>query len=109
MRITIEISDQKIADCLEAASSSEWAKIVRYPQNMLPVVQGAVTAVLEEWGDEDKCIELHTLNSINISKGLRVLAEEYPNTLGDIIQEDCDMYTGDLLIQCALFGEEKYC
>lgn len=109
MKITIEVPDQRIADCLEAANSSEWAKIIRYPENMLPVVQGTVTAVIEEWADEDECIERHTLNSIKIRQGIATLATNYPHKFRDIIAEDCDMYTGDLLIQCALFGEEKYC
>lgn len=50
----------------------------------------------------------HTLDLAAIRRGLKVLAEKYPHQFADMIKDSGDMHTGDLFVQCCLFGEEKY-
>lgn len=38
-------------------------------------------------------------------EGLKVLATKYPHHFSDVINESGDATTGDVLVQCALFGE----
>lgn len=44
---------------------------------------------------------------------VQVILEKYPNHLGAVLggyeNGNADQHTGDLLLQCAVFGEEKYC
>lgn len=43
-----------------------------------------------------------------LKAGLQVLADKYPHHLKDIIAGTGDAITGDVLVQCALFGEIVY-
>lgn len=43
-----------------------------------------------------------------LKAGLQVMADKYPHHFVDIIRETGDATTGDVLVQCALFGEIVY-
>lgn len=43
-----------------------------------------------------------------VERGLQVMAEKYPQHLSDIVHENDDATTGDVLLQCALLGEVVY-
>lgn len=62
--------------------------------------------VLGEW--RDHAPKLHTLNLPKIKRGLTVMANKYPEHFADFINEKGDMNTGDVFLQCCLFGEVKY-
>ena len=51
---------------------------------------------------------LHELTDERIQQGLAVLAEDYPTLMAEILNDNSDANTGDVLIQCALFGTEVY-
>jgi hypothetical protein len=40
-----------------------------------------------------------------VEKGLALMAERHPGHFADILSEDDDAETGDVLLQCCLFGE----
>lgn len=44
----------------------------------------------------------------HIKKGLQLMADNFPKHFGDVIAENEDSHTADLLLQLACFGEEKY-
>lgn len=50
----------------------------------------------------------HLLNITKIKKGLTVMAKKYPNDFADFIKSDYDQNTGDIFLQCCLFGEVIY-
>ncbi len=52
--------------------------------------------------------QTHELSLDKLKAGLQVLAEKYPHHFKDIIQESGDATTGDVLVQCALFGDIVY-
>lgn len=43
-----------------------------------------------------------------IQKGLAVMASKYPRPFGDWLAEKDDAETGDVFLQCCLFGEVRY-
>jgi hypothetical protein len=43
-----------------------------------------------------------------VRAGLQVLATKYPHHFADIVVDNSDCTTGDVLVQCALFGEIVY-
>jgi len=50
----------------------------------------------------------HHFNLEKIRKGLRVMAEKYPRHFHNFLEENDDAETGDVFIQCCLFGEIVY-
>ena len=48
------------------------------------------------------------LNRSAVEMGLTVMAEKYPKHFADMVSENDDATTGDVLVQCALLGEVVY-
>ena len=51
---------------------------------------------------------LHELTDAKLQNGLQILAADYPHLMTEILNDNEDANTGDVLIQCALFGSEIY-
>lgn len=52
---------------------------------------------------------LHCLTFEKLMLGVRTMAEKYPQHFADMLKEGAsDATTGDVLVQCAIFGEIKY-
>jgi len=43
-----------------------------------------------------------------VQKGLDIMASQYPNHFVDMLSEDYDAITGDVLLQCCCFSEVIY-
>ena len=52
--------------------------------------------------------ETHTVNLETLNKGLKVMAKKYSRHFEDFINENEDAITGDVFLQCAVFGEVIY-
>ena len=50
----------------------------------------------------------HRLTLPILRRGLQIMADKYPAYFADIVAENDDATTGDVLLQCALFGELIY-
>jgi len=50
----------------------------------------------------------YTLNLKAVKRGLELMAKEYPTNFADIIEENDDNETADILVQLALFDEVIY-
>jgi hypothetical protein len=50
----------------------------------------------------------YVLDGEALSNALGVMAKDYPQHLGDLLADNADAITGDVLIQCAVFGEVIY-
>lgn len=48
------------------------------------------------------------LDAQTIQWGLTILSQKYPQQIADILSEQDDANTGDILLQCALFGDIIY-
>jgi len=130
MKISVDISIQTIRNLLCSAfegGSNYWYQIDGYqlapgfsiedfrengrmqPENdyfhwsqLIPTIPGCAVKVSAPDAPElgQKLLNLETLQ-----KGLDILTEEYPWYIAIIINETDDAETGDVLLQCALFGD----
>jgi len=67
----------------------------------------------EEWEGDDPDPEgekapRHRLDRAAIARGLQVMAEKYPKHFQDFLDENGDACTGDVFVQCCIFGEIVY-
>lgn len=62
---------------------------------------GAVIISVPEDDDGKK----YTLDLNAVKKGLKVMAKDYPRHFTDFVKENDDACTGDVFLQCCLFGE----
>lgn len=57
--------------------------------------------------NEDEDVKF-TLDYAAIERGLKVMCEKYPKHWKDLIEDNHDAITADVLVQCALLGEVQY-
>lgn len=50
----------------------------------------------------------YILDRNTIIRGLEIMAKKYPNRFQDIVVDNVDVDTADVLIQCSIFGEVIY-
>ena len=55
--------------------------------------------------EEEKSVQL-TYDSLK--KGLDIMAEKYPHHMSNLISDNADAETGDVYLQCCVFGEAIY-
>jgi hypothetical protein len=126
MNIALEIKDQDIADNLcagiegginywcdsyrhESTAEQELAaraatddKTSRYWQYLLPLHGGALYFKTDE-GEEFR------LDREALTRAVQIIAEHHPGLLAGIVDaSEGDATNGDVLIQCAIFGETVY-
>ena len=70
-----------------------------------PLNEGGALIVgdMEDEDSEDKRLDLEA-----IQKGLKIMAEKYPRHMSDFINDNDDAITGDVFLQCCLFGDVIY-
>ena len=117
--ITIAVTEQQIENTLCSAlegGSNYWCEIRGYihqePTRQQPYAPSYLTTPLSPFGklilfdkEEEKEMELTREKLI---EGVRVMAQKYPKHFGDMMSEEGDSTTGDVFLQCALFGEVIY-
>jgi hypothetical protein len=101
VKVTIEVSDDTIADYIGRANITYWAETIAWNRTKL--------ALMIKEDDPDAGSDgRHHIGRDAIAAGLGALATKYPSHFADLVGDKGDMYTGDLLIQCCVFGEDKY-
>ena len=130
--VTYDITRQRIADLLSCAiegGSNYWYVIDKFikPKKVLkldesgeeedekdifrymhyPLSPGGSIVIADREEPEDER-EGFTLNLTTIESGIRTMAKEYPKHFADFINENDDAITGDVFLQCCLFGEIVY-
>ena len=121
MKVTIEMPEQRIQDLLCNAfegGSNYWYVIngKNYPEGQtkeslgiefehleLPFKGGSLIVGDFDGDEGDKVLDLKA-----IKKGLRIMANKHPRHFGDWLGENDDATTGDVFLQCCLFGEVVY-
>ena len=74
-----------------------------HPLQIVPITEGC--AVLIKQIDEDAWVRL---DRAAIEKGCQVMAEKFPQHFADWMGENDDATTGDVFLQCCVFGELVY-
>lgn len=75
-----------------------------YPVN----VGGALVISNKQADDGDSKPMRRTLSLRTIRQGLQVFATKYPRHFSDFMQDNEDACTGDVFLQCCVFGEAVY-
>ncbi len=115
--VTLAFTWEQVKDQLIAAvegGSTYWAASVRaYDANASPA--GKLYDVLDEGGywvvkeqEWNGSIKPRHVNHDTLADALRILATKYPDHFKDIMLEQGDAYTGDAVLQCAVFGDLVY-
>jgi hypothetical protein len=50
----------------------------------------------------------YSLNIQTITKGLQIMADQYPRHFNNFLDDNADAETGDVFLQCCLFGKLVY-
>ena len=126
MKIELNFTDKQIADLLCSAiegGSSYWCSIGRVVDGKRDVDpygddgrSGTVyiaafstngyVEIIDNEADEGKAA--YILDRAVLERGLQVMAKKAPRHFGDFISEHDDGDTGDVFLQCCLFGEVVY-
>jgi len=118
--IPVEITNEQMENLLVTAfegGSGYWMyiKSIKYPPGKerkdygdfpvyeVPFVKNGAVII----GDNET-EETWTLTLLKMKKGLRIMAKKYPHHFKDVLMEDGDADTGDVFLQCSLFGELVY-
>ena len=118
-KTTTAHSEQRIKDllcCAFEGGSNYWyyIKAFNYPKGEtdkslniefahldLPFKGGSLT--ITDLEDEDH--KEYTLDLTAIKRGIQIMSDKHPQDYGDWIKENDDATTGDVFLQCCLFGE----
>lgn len=85
--------------------SKEWPAATT-PNYITYALSEGCTVVLRD--NESDRPRLVRLNLANIERGLKVMAKKYRRHFDNIVNDNADAITGDVLIQCAVFGDLIY-
>ena len=79
-----------------------------HPLELIPFIEGcAVIITTEAAGDEGDNTE-RRLDRAALLRGIEIMAEKYPRHFANVVSENDDAETGDVFLQCCLFGEIVY-
>ncbi len=70
---------------------------------LIPLVDGCAVVV-----EDIETQKEHRLDKAAIQKGLKAMQEKCPRHWGDFLSGNDDATTGDVFLQCCLFGEVVY-
>lgn len=90
------IDDEDLADGI---SREDFA----FPHIQIPFTEGCALIISNTEGDPDLTGKALDLKSMQ--KGLEIMSEKYPRHFSDFIGQNDDATTGDVFLQCCLFGE----
>ena len=75
---------------------------IRFWHAELPFRKGRAVYLKDSEGDE------HKLDLAAIQRGLNIMSEKYPRHMSDLVAENYDRDTADVLLQCAVLCEVIY-
>ncbi len=79
-----------------------------FPHLDYPVSEGGALVITSLEGDEIRGATRWRLDLETIQRGMKVFREKYPRHYDNWIAENDDAETGDVFLQCCLFGEVVY-
>jgi uncharacterized membrane protein len=112
--------DSLLVSALEGGSNS-WAVIEKYADRKKDKANGCkyisdyimkgsglmISNGVEE-REDSKDFKKTWVNRLSIECALQTLATKYPNTFNDIITDNADAITGDMLLQICVLGDVIY-
>lgn len=130
IKATLRIKKSRIGDLLCSAfegGSNYWYRIEKkikppakslkayafangeiFPHIDYPLCEGGGLVVSDFFGAEGDGVRTKTLDMKSLIEGLEVMREKYPSHYANWIDENDDAETGDVFLQCCMFGELVY-
>lgn len=125
VQVTVNVSDETIMGLLCSAfegGSNYWYMITSYdkrkPKQEDPYWPSYLTTPISEDGaiyiDDSATGETPhlrkpvRLDRARLQKGLEIMAKDYPAHFADVLAEKDDATTGDVFLQCCIFGSLIY-
>jgi hypothetical protein len=120
--LTLDVSLEVLASTLCSGlegGSGYWARLTEYtpPAEMtFRIDEGQIFRHIDYPMNEGGAVTLrdveegkdHRLDLPALKRGAAVMAVKYPRHFADMIGENGDATTGDILVQCAVFGDVVY-
>lgn len=118
--VTLAFDQQRVEDLLTNAlegGSNYWYRIDEYNYGYgrnhtdfkFPHIQVAVEGGFVLFSvPEDEDGKQYKLDRSALRRGLAIMARKYPRHFADWVAENDDAETGDVFLQCCLFGETVY-
>lgn len=118
--ITTSVSTEKVQDTLCSAiegGSNYWYMIVKVDGRELaeflheiPFKGGAlyISEYADGYGGKYAQEKPFKLDAVAIVKGVQAMAMNHPKQFADMVNDNGDADTGDVLLQCCVFGELIY-
>jgi hypothetical protein len=75
---------------------------------LIPLCPGGALVIRSLEDDEINGQKSWVLNRKTLARGARVMAEKYPHHWANAVRDNADAETGDVFLQCCLFGELVY-
>lgn len=77
---------------------------------LIPLVdeEGFALTLRDKLDEDDKNDSPYRITRESIEKGMKIFAAEYPQHFSDFINQNDDAITGDVFLQCVVFGEAIY-
>lgn len=124
MQITINVSDEQLADTLERAGSAYWVDRLRFEevgadgQPWAPehsgcwhaLMAGRIPRVVVMLNETHNGNPRYAVTRDSVARAVAIIAAQYPHHLGAVCGDNdaADANTGDVLLQCASLGEVVY-
>ncbi len=116
MKITLDVSDIRIAQALVGAHSQYWCASITFssssdasgPAQWRRLVLAHTSATVTQRPDGGNLPEALPITARTIATGLGKLAVAYPAVFGRLAGGEADGADGDTLLQCVVFGEVIY-
>lgn len=108
--VPLEIDAELIANALSAADIGYWAVVVKGADQLANVV-GTDYAIVREHNESDRTEDYgpeRAMTSESIKNALVLIATKWPWHFQDILADNADSETGDVLVQVATLGDIVY-
>lgn len=79
-----------------------------HPAQLIPFHEGCATVYTVTEDNAEQPRKKHILDRKAMERGTQIMAEKYPRHFAAVLAEDADADTGDVWLQCCLFGEVIY-
>ena len=116
MTIKVNVTDDEANSLIVSAiegGSNYWYMIqesdmskTKYPAEA--PMNGGHLMINDEVAAEGEAIDPVKIDKQRIHEALQIMADKYPKHFADIMDDNADQGTGDVLLQCAVFGKLIY-
>lgn len=79
-----------------------------HPLELIPFVEGCTLIITTEAAGDEGDNKEYRLDRAALMRGIQIMAEKCPRHFANVVGENDDAETGDVYLQCCLFGEIVY-